>query len=67
MKSSMLQDESLLQPGTILQKTLENNILQASLESSKFPEVNTETSKAKTGTNETKKRQSVIGLAMKKT
>ena len=56
MKSSMLQDESLLQPGTILQKTLENNILQASLESSKFPEVNMETSKAKTGINETKKR-----------
>jgi hypothetical protein len=51
----MLQDESLLQPGTILKNTLDNNILQASLESSKFPEVNMETSKAKTGTNATKK------------
>jgi hypothetical protein len=56
LKSSLLQDDSILQPGTVLHKTLEGGVMQASLESSKFSDYNFE--KAQAGTNESKKRKS---------
>lgn len=56
LKSSLFQEDSILQPGTVLHKTLEGGVMQASLESSKFSDYNFE--KAQAGTNESKKRKS---------
>lgn len=46
LKSSLLQDDSILQPGTVLHKTLEGCVYEESSESSKFSDYNFEKAQA---------------------